>query len=402
MRDATAAVESAHHELWDRLIDRERGIIRDYPVPDEALIPTVEECLGDRPNALSWGVPIENGPMFGGAYLDALCDRWRLTGDEPNRRKASLIAGGLMHLARIGQRPGFIARGVSTDGVAHYAMGSNDQTSPWLYGLWRYATSGIPDPAERADVVAQLRAVADALRDTGWRMPCDRAPFDYRGSFAKFHWEDAPRLLFLLRAMHQLTGDDGWLRLYREAADEPNPKGGPTRLDVCESGMIHFYAPRHSWTSAACVMSLRGLWEMEDAPVLRERYAEGLRASARLAAESLPLAPAFDNDDRRPFCADWRVMLDTWRPQSTEQEAVGLAEEQLRLLGAASPRTGYEAEYVREPLYAAWIVALCPDLDLIRGHRDEIIRVLTHYDYSRLNLATFFPAEAAWYRLAAA
>ncbi len=399
MSDAAAAVESAHHELWERLVDREHGIIRDYPVPDTSLLPTVEECLGDRPNALSWGTPIENGPMFGGAYLDALCDRWRLTQSAEDHGRAALIASGLLHVARIGQTPGFIARGVSTDGVTHYAMGSNDQTLPWFYGLWRYANSGLPNVDERAEIVSRTAEVATAIRATGWRLPCDRAPFDYRSSFAKFHWEDAPRLLFVLRAVHQLTGDEEWLRLYRELAVEPNPTGGANRLDVCEAGMIHFHAPRHSWTSAASVTSLRGLWEMEDDPQLRARYAEGLRASAHLAAESLPLAEQFPNDDDTPFCADWRVMLRTWRPQQTEQEVVDLAGEQLRILGAASPRSGLEARLAREPLYAAWIVTLCSDRDLVEEFRPQVVRALQHYDYSRLYLATFFPAEAAWYRL---
>jgi hypothetical protein len=92
-------------------------------------------------------------------------------------------------------------------------------------------------------------------------------------------------------------------------------------------------------------------------------------------------------------------MLQAWRPQRSEQEVVDLAGEQLRLLGRASPRTGLEAELVREPLYAAWIVTLCPEREFVEECRAQLCGVLEHYDYSRLQLATFFPAEAAGYEL---
>ena len=42
---------------------------------------------------------------------------------------------GLLLLADLGGVRGFIARGAATDGRATYALGSNDQTMPWFYGL---------------------------------------------------------------------------------------------------------------------------------------------------------------------------------------------------------------------------------------------------------------------------
>jgi hypothetical protein len=63
---------------------------------------------------------------------------------------------GLLFLNSISDVPGFVGRGVSTDGKSHYAMGSNDQTLAWFLGLWRYLDSGLASGDERQRIVAHL------------------------------------------------------------------------------------------------------------------------------------------------------------------------------------------------------------------------------------------------------
>ncbi|MEZ0276905.1 MAG: hypothetical protein ACAH88_18495, partial [Roseimicrobium sp.] len=55
--------------------------------------------------------------------------------------------------------------------------------------------------------------------------------------------------------------------------------------------------------------------------------------------------------------------------------------------------------YVREPVFAAWVVTLCPDRAFVEQQREKIRAVLGHYKYDKLYYSQFFPAEAAWYRL---
>ena len=90
-----------------------------------------------------------------------------------------------------------------------------------------------------------------------------------------------------------------------------------------------------------------------------------------------------------------------WQPQNSEEEAVAVAERQSKELGRLSPRRYPEFVPMREPLFAAWVVALCPDPAVVAQQRDVILTTLSHYDYTRLNYSQFFPAEAAWYRLQA-
>lgn len=392
-RPLEAVVETAHEVLWRRFVDGD-GIVLDYVGPTgEVLRPTPEECRQCRPNALSWGVPNENGAFFGGLYLGAMLSRCALTGREEDRQRARELAAGLRLLASVGEQPGFIARGVAADGRSHFPIGSNDQTTPWLHGMWRYLRSDVPEADEREAVWGEFIEVAEVLAASGWRTPCDRPPFDFRNCLANEDFESAPRLLWLCRVMHELTGEERWAAEYEQALV------GGARLDICRRGMVWEHGYRSSWTAANSVAALRGLWELESGRGRREAYAQGLRHSALLAAESLPLAQQFDHDDPRPYSGDWRALNELWQEQHSVAEAVALAERQLRRLAEVSPRWPYEANLMREPLFAAWIVALCPEGEVVAPRVPEIEAALRHYRFDHLHLSQFFAAELAYYQL---
>ena len=397
-RTAATAAEQAHTEIWRRFIDR-HGVMIDFTDLDGSVsLPTPEECRAGKPNALGWWSPIENGPMFNGLYMDAAVNRWRHTRADADAARARRLMEGLLLLASVSEVRGMVARGVSTDGKAHYPMGSNDQMSPWFLGLWRYLDAGLATPAERARITAKLVEVADAIVKLNWAMPAE-PPFNKRGSFAGFEFDSAPRLLFVCKLMHALTGDAQWDTRYRTALTET---GGPDklrRLQICERGMVFYYAKHHSWTSSTCVGAMRGLWEMEKDATTRAAYARGLQASADLALKSLPLAERFDNADTSRFEMNWRVMNALWKPQQTEKEAQDLALAQLREFMKVAPRRAKETEFIREPTAAAWVVTLAPDATVLKQRAPAIERVIAHYDYTKLYYSQFFWVEAAWWRL---
>jgi hypothetical protein len=172
-----------------------------------------------------------------------------------------------------------------------------------------------------------------------------------------------------------------------------------TKREICAGGMVFWYSKRHNWTSCAAVGALRGLWELENDAALKAVYAQGLVASAKLAAESLSLAQQFDNADTSPFEMDWRVMNREWKPQMTEKEAQELAIAQLKNFMKLAPRRGKETAFIREPTSAAWIVTLCPDDAVLKTHAPAVEKVIAHYDYSKLYYSQFFWVEMAWERL---
>lgn len=394
------AVERAHRELWRRFIDPTWHTFYDHAdLAGKVILPTAEECRASKPNAMSWDISITDGAMFGGLYIEAAIQRFTITHQAEDRQKARRIAGGLMKLASVGQTKGFIARGLTADGGAHYALGSNDQTLPWLYGMWRYLRSEIPDETERRQVKAKIMEVVEALHSREWKVPGDWPPFDGFGSFADFGWNGAPRLLFILKMAADVSGDPKWEALYRQLLAEKNRSGKATRLEICAKGMVSARQTHHTWTACPGAAGLRGLWELEPDPVFKAAYAKGLQASAAVAAESLAQALEFNNDDQQTFLLDWRALNSLWREQNSVKESLELAKKQLALLDSLSPRRGYEARLVREPLFAAWVVTLCPDRTVLQQHAPAILQAIRHYRYDRLYISQFFPAEAAYYRL---
>ncbi|MBX3448881.1 MAG: hypothetical protein KF777_04930 [Planctomycetaceae bacterium] len=396
---AAEAVESAHREIWRRFVDP-HGIMLDFADLDgNVTYPTPEECREGKPNALGWWSPIENGAMFNGLYLDAAIRRWEHTRSEEDAAKARRLMEGLLTLNSISDVKGFVGRGVSTDGKSHYPMGSNDQTLPWLVGLWRYWQSELATPEEKTRIARHLVETVEEIVKLDWKMPAE-PPFGVRGTFQGFHFDEAARMLFTMKLMAAITGDESWQEKYRRELDVRGGDKNMTKLEICEAGMKFFYAKTHNWTSCTAVSALRGLWELESDEPLKAAYARGLTESARLAAESLTLAEQYNPQDDSKFEMDWRAsMLPLWKPQRNEQEAVKLAEQQLREFIKTSPRRLKETAFIREPTSAAWIVTLCPDATVVNEHRAAIENVLTRYDYSRLYYSTFFWVECAWWRL---
>lgn len=399
------AAEAAHGEIWRRFVDRRIDVLLHYAgLGGEVILPTPEECAACKPNGMSWSLPIEDGPFFGGLYLDGLCRRHAVRRDEEAADKARRIASGLMKLAGAGRTPGFIARGLGADGRSHYPASSEDQTFPWFSGLWRYSRSGIPGEEERSTIVAQMAAVARALEGHGWQIPCDREGFGYRGGFHRPTARDSARLLFILRALHELDGDAHWLQEYRRLLSERVGKSARTRAELCAEG-FDFGPPvadeSHVWTTSMCQAALRGLVEMEPDAASLSPFQRGLDASADKASVHLARADRFDRANALRFDPDWRFLAAAWKPQRTCDEAIALARSQLPLWAAHSPRGPWEDDTVREPLFAAWVIALSGNPELIGRYRDRIVALLSRYDWRRLYTSTFFIAVNLHYELVA-
>ena len=390
------AVEQAHSELWRKFVDR-HGIIRDFV----GELPTPEDCALGKPNAIGWWSPIENGPMFTGLYLPAACERARRSGDPADQEQARRLARGLVKCASVSDVPGFIARGLGSDGVCHYPLSSDDQTHPWFYGLHAYLQSNLPTAEEREQIVAKMKEVADALEAVRWRIPCEGAfKGDFRGGFQGHLFRDAVRYAYLLRAMYDITEDRVWLDRYHQALAERPAGSDKTRSEICAEGYpfdreaIQHIDLSQLWIYVGCQGSLAKLAAMETDPALRARYRAGLAMNAKNALPAVGMHTSFDNDDKKVFGnANWRLVYSTWFPQRTQADAERLSK--IADNAQRGERKGYESRWMRNPLAAAAIVALSGD----GTEREAIERALRHYDYSKLNMAEFFFAECAYYAL---
>lgn len=390
------AVEQAHSELWHRFVDP-HGIICDFV----GELPTPEDCNLGKPNAIGWWSPIEDGPMFTGLYLPAACERARRTGHASDRTNARRLMHGLIKCTSVSDVPGFIARGIGTNGMCHYPLGSDDQTHPWFLGLRAYFTSGFAADDERRQIVAKVQEVAEVLESTGWRCPCDGAfKGQFRGGFQGHLFRDAVRYLHMLRITHDITGDPVWLDRYRKALAEKPAQGDKTRADICADGFPHDREAIKNidghglWIYVGSQAALAGLIRMEPDESLRAKYRAGLAINAKNARVPMEAHAQFDNHNKEVFGnADWRKGYPKWFPQLTQADAQKLSEMgDKTVLGK---RKYYETRYMRNPLAAAAIVALAGN----EADRAAVEQVIRHYDYSKLNLSVLFFAECAWYAL---
>jgi hypothetical protein len=391
-----AAVAQAHGETWKRFVD-EYGVIRDF-VGD---LPTPEDCRLGRPNAIGWWSPIENGPMFTGMYLQAMVERARRSGAAADREQARRLSQGLLKCASVSDVPGFVARGIGSDGQCHYPLSSDDQMHPWFLGLQAYLRSDIPTAVERATLVAKVREVAGVLEANGWRVPCDGAfKGDFRGGFKGEHFRDVVRYLHMLRATHEITGDAVWLARYRKALDEKPEKAAETRREICALGCPHdlSFIPNlqkgQFWIYVGTQAGLAWLAAVEEDDATKVAYRKGLEVNAQFARAAVATHAEFDNADQKAFgSADWRHVFTTWFPQPTQAEAARLAA--IVDYKKRGPRKNYEASWMRNPLAAAAVVALAGD----PADRPVVLKAVAHYDYSRLYMAEFFFGEVAYYAL---
>ena len=165
---AQKAMEEAEKTIWSGFIS-EYGFVLDY----KGELPSPQECIDGRPNYLNWWGPTENAAMFTGLYLSSVCQRHMLSPSQADSDKARKLAKGLMLCASVSDVKGFISRGVSSDGKTHYPIGSEDQTVPWIYGMYMYLKSDIPDAEEKSAVKSKIIEVCLALDANNWNCPCD-------------------------------------------------------------------------------------------------------------------------------------------------------------------------------------------------------------------------------------
>lgn len=388
--------EEAHREIWRRFIDKRLDVLFHYAGLDgEVTLPTTDHCQAAQPNGMSWSTPIEDGPFFGGLYLDGLCNRWRVRRDEESAEKAHRIAVGLIKLAERSETPGFVPRGLGEDGKSHYPASSEDQVFPWFYGLWCYLRSGLPSESDRARITEKLRSTVVALEGHQWRVPCARVEFGYRGTFVRPTAHDAARFLFLLRAMHQLTGEERWLTQYHERLQEKLGPGMKSRLEICAEGLEYGgygKGETYLWTHSMSQAALRALADAETDASIREAYQLGLTASAEKAAVHLERARKYDPANQFAFDTDWRFLNVSWKPQANCEEAIALGRAQLPLWADRNPRSPYEDDTVREPLFAAWIICLAGKEARQCLLGDKLQEMLARYQWRGMYTATFFIA----------
>lgn len=202
--------------------------------------------------------------------------------------------------------------------------------------------------------------------------------------------------------MYDVTHGNIWLERYRKAVSERPKNCDKTRAELCAAGYgpdreaIQHIDNYQLWIYVGSQGALAQLAVVETDEELRAQYRAGLAANVRNVLPAIEAYKKFDNQDTKVFGnANWREIYSTWFPQATQADAQRLSEtgDKAKLGG----RKHYEAQYMRNPLAAAAIVALAGGCT----GREAIERAICHYDYAKLHMAELFFAECAYYALPA-
>jgi len=386
-----------HEIIWTRFIGKDM-IMYDYAgLNGEVILPTPEECGQNIPNALGWWSPVENGGFFNGMYLAALCDRYQFDPSPKLREEIKKLVAGLYKLQDAGNTPGFIARGVGSDGKCHYPASSNDQNFPWFLGLGKYLESGIPTDVERQACTERLVRQLEALQNNQWRIPGDKPGF-VRGWWLDGEYAAVVHLLTACHVVYQATGDPKYLAMYYDFFNG-QCRNQKTRNEILLAGP-HNMADWSCWFLSNCQYAVSELARQETDQAVKAVLLQSLKTTGKMAAPYLSYYKRYgDTGKPSTFTPDWHLMMPPWSAQTNGDEAQKLAMEQIKVWSKVCPAIAREKNSLKPAWCAGWMVMLSQDPELIAQNQAEIEAAIRYVDYSGLYYATLYYVENLVYTI---
>jgi hypothetical protein len=318
-----------------------------WVVPGFPYLPTPDQIAREYPNAAGWGTGMENCALSAAQVLPGALLRHELAPEGSTEHEARTLFQGLLRLFHAASDAVFLPRDLALDGVSHYPNSSADQYTMVLYALHAYAVGAIATAAERRDVRDIWQSVLVRWERDGWEdRRADGGPAMY-GEMNRISPDRACRLLAALLGGFSVTGDGHWQDVYRQKLEEQDYARLRTGLPVAGGALYVLDQNQVAW---------RLLWELEQDPDIRQRYADLLSATAHSVLDRLPAYRRFDAHEHARLLAatnwDWN--------KGCVAPADGLnhgAEYNARLRQLA-PVSAYEHEVMQSPWEAAHILAL--------------------------------------------
>ncbi len=393
------SARNAHRNIWSRFMSPDH-IVYDYVgLHGEIILPTPEECSVNKPNALGWWTPIEDGGFFSGAYLLGQCCRYGFEKSDQLREEIRMLVSGLYKLQDVCAAQGMIARGIGSDGKCHYPASSNDQVIPWILGLWKYMKTDIPSESERKECHERLYCHIRALQATNWTIPGEAPGFN-RGSFLHVDGLEGSlssvHFAITTKILSELSGgsEDS---LHSLCLTEPLTNG-KTRAQIIGEG-FPLYKPWHGWFTSTSQYAVRELYRTAADPSLQTRYLDGLRTTGAIAAKSISRYKDYIPGKKRDFTPDWHVMLTAWKEQHSCEDAQNIAMEQIKIWDKANPAVHEDKSTLMCAIPAAWITMMSEDPELIESQLPEILTAIMHFDYDNIHYGALLYVENLVYEI---
>ena len=389
-----SVISTLHQQVWTRFVRLPQGHLLDYADQiGDAPIPTPADCTRCMPNPLGWWTPIENGAFFTGLYAYAL-----LSAPNGDPQEIRTLLNGLRLLQDVSRRDGFIARGVATDGAAHYPFSSEDQVAPWLLAMNAYRTSRFCPESERQEIAGRLLRTLRGLKDCGWAVPTEREGMISNAWGENHDWRGVVKLLYCARLLYELTGDKSALEEYVFLRDSIPKDWFFTRKEIASHGFAHDMVQQRSlvqsWIFTCAHLCLRELCRLD--PDAAPDYAEGLHLNGITSVRMIDNMLTYDNR-ADGFDLNWRRLEPLWQPLGDRvQPAVDNA---LRMGEYWNehivPHRKMEHDLLGFSLFSAWIAATCGDVHIETVARQKLMQNCIQIDWKTLHNSYAFAAESA-------
>jgi len=290
------ATASRNQALSERMSDAWKTIWSRFHHPptnqfftkEPSRLPNAERVKRLDPNECGYGTGMDDGPLFGGILLVAICDRYDVTHDASLKPAALSVFKGLELCATVHGVPGFVARGVCPeDGKSIYITSSRDQYTHLAHGLWRYYHSALCDKKAKNAIRKILHAVADRMT----RNVTPENNFDFlradgsqdpRGicRMLDVRTHEAARLPMLYAAAWDVGRKQEHFRLCRKYL--PQAIQQSLKLPDLPQAEIRRWIPAYSVLQMQC--SLEVLHAVERDPAMRSQISKAMRWVAEFAA----------------------------------------------------------------------------------------------------------------------
>lgn len=386
---AEKAIQQAWDITWGRFFSPKTQLFYDYLSSYEAgqelaHLPTAEEVAKQFPNPCGYSTGMEDCMILGGAMLSVLSDRYDVTHEPALKASIDQVFKGVKLCMTVHGVEGFVARGVSPkDGKNVYINSSRDQYTHCVHGLWQYYRSGLSDDSRKAEIRSLLRAVAermikyvtpennyDFLRLDG--KPCALG-------ICKM-WEvqahEAARLPMIYAAAWDATGDERYLKLYRQyvvPAVEQSATPGENK-------------PAYALLQMQC--SLEVLYELEKDPALKSRLRERMQHVAEISmkrTEAVQKDLARMSPDQKAMLGpDWRK-VSLWRNQK----------------GYMNPQWGdYRKVWhaLREAGESALVPMMVPGFEIPQAQQERLVAIVAGSDYAHMSSCGIVYHLASWWK----
>ena len=388
--------ERLHEMVWKRFVRMPYGHIMDSADLDgNAVIPTAEECREYIPSILAYTTPIADGAMFGGLYLYALCKKYNDKPDEELKKEIHILINGLFMLCDVSKVDGFIARGVADDGVTHYPCSSNDQTGPWILGLWKAMHSDVTDVAMKEEIKKRLYRTLNGFYKNDWYFR-NEWEGTALGTLKSGDWRDSAKFLFAAAVAKELgiVSDEE----FESYADGIPEKGFYSRRELISKGFVHEMLAdsvlKQFWITVCAHLSVCELLNLDTKG--QEQYKQAISLNVYT---SKFFVREFDNyvpDTFPPYDHDWRKIVPQLKKGTTYEE---ILQEGFRANPLYNkqicPLRSHERKTLGQALFSAWIAIEGEDRAVAEYALSCLEECIEKTDWNKVGQSLAFAAESA-------